>query len=180
MWTALKKGLSSPNCPQWARYLRHKGLRAPAVAGHKWRPNPEHTRDTTGVLLELPAARAKRDRLCDKEVEQHHGYFTLKGPAEKNYFYWLFESRTAPKHPNTPLILWLTGGPGCSSEVALFTENGPCSVNADGATTKSNPYAWNKNAHLVFVDQPAGTGFSYGEHTLHLFTIVSIASNGFR
>ena len=44
--------------------------------------------------------------------------------------------------PNTPLIVWLTGGPGCSSSLALLTENGPCTVNEDGASTSVNPYSW--------------------------------------
>jgi len=61
-----------------------------------------------------------------------------------------------------PLVLWLTGGPGCSSEIALFTENGPCQVEKNGQETKANPYSWNRKANIVFVDQPAGTGFSYG------------------
>jgi cathepsin A (carboxypeptidase C) len=38
-------------------------------------------------------------------------------------FYWLFEPRN--KTVDAPLILWLSGGPGCSSEFALFMENGP-------------------------------------------------------
>eukprot|EP00657_Telonema_sp_P-1_P005590 TRINITY_DN23072_c0_g1_i1.p1 TRINITY_DN23072_c0_g1~~TRINITY_DN23072_c0_g1_i1.p1 ORF type:complete len:281 (-),score=70.93 TRINITY_DN23072_c0_g1_i1:143-985(-) len=56
----------------------------------------------------------------------------------------------------------MTGGPGCSSEVALFGENGPCTVNAAGTDTVTNPYSWNSNASLIYIDQPAGTGFSYG------------------
>ena len=56
----------------------------------------------------------------------------------------------------------MTGGPGCSSEVALFGENGPCQVNADGTDTITNPYSWNSNATVIYIDQPAGTGFSYG------------------
>jgi len=55
-----------------------------------------------------------------------------------------------------------TGGPGCSSEIALFAENGPCTINKDGKNTRVNPYSWNKKSTLIFVDQPAGTGFSYG------------------
>ena len=34
----------------------------------------------------------------------------------------------------------LNGGPGCSSMIGLFQENGPCTVNADGATTALNPF----------------------------------------
>jgi cathepsin A (carboxypeptidase C) len=59
----------------------------------------------------------------------------------------------------------LTGGPGCSSTLALLTENGPCSVNKDGTTTKINPYSWTESAHVLWLDQPAGVGFSYGQET---------------
>lgn len=58
--------------------------------------------------------------------------------------------------------MWMTGGPGCSSEVALFGENGPCQVNANGTATTPNKYSWNSNANVLYIDQPAGTGFSYG------------------
>ena len=51
---------------------------------------------------------------------------------------------------------------GCSSEVALFGENGPCKVSADGSSTSRNEYSWNSKANVLYIDQPAGTGFSYG------------------
>jgi len=73
-------------------------------------------------------------------------------------FYWWFESRNDAK--NDPLVLWLTGGPGCASEIALFYENGPYQFEADGKTLKSNPYSWNSKANLLYIDQPVGTGFS--------------------
>ena len=97
--------------------------------------------------------------LCDPGVKQSSGYIDLSTGA-KHLFYWAFESRNDPA--TDPVILWMTGGPGCSSAVALFGENGPCKVNADGTATKLNPYSWNRNATLIYVDQPAGTGFSYG------------------
>eukprot|EP00656_Telonema_subtile_P037782 TRINITY_DN4213_c0_g8_i1.p1 TRINITY_DN4213_c0_g8~~TRINITY_DN4213_c0_g8_i1.p1 ORF type:complete len:455 (-),score=118.09 TRINITY_DN4213_c0_g8_i1:255-1619(-) len=96
--------------------------------------------------------------LCDP-VQQYTGYFKLT-TGDKHYFYWFFESRNDPV--NDPVVLWMTGGPGCSSEVALFGENGPCQVTADGSNTTTNPYSWNNNASLIYIDQPAGTGFSYG------------------
>ena len=55
--------------------------------------------------------------------------------------------------------MWLTGGPGCASELALFYENGPYMFD-DDANVILNPYSWNTEANLLFVDQPVGTGFS--------------------
>ena len=69
-------------------------------------------------------------------------------------FYWFFESRSDPA--NDPLIIWLTGGPGCSSTLALLGENGPCSVNDDATGTVTNPYSWNSKANILWLDQPVG------------------------
>jgi cathepsin A (carboxypeptidase C) len=85
----------------------------------------------------------------------HAGFLPIANKGK--IFYWWFESRNSPS--NDPLVLWLTGGPGCSSELALFEENGPFKINED-LTLKTNPYSWNNNANLLFVDQPLGTGYS--------------------
>ena len=61
--------------------------------------------------------------------------------------------------------MWLTGGPGCSSTLALLTENGPCKVNEDGTGTIKNDFSWTESAHVLWLDQPAGVGFSYGSET---------------
>jgi len=57
--------------------------------------------------------------------------------------------------------------------VALFGENGPCSVNENGTATITNPYSWNSNASLLYIDQPAGTGFSFPLGLDHNETMVS-------
>lgn len=44
--------------------------------------------------------------------------------------------------------------------MGLFTEMGPCSVTKDSSDTVPNPHSWNNNASVLFIDQPAGTGFS--------------------
>jgi cathepsin A (carboxypeptidase C) len=157
MFAALQTDLEKQDSPVWAKYMRHKNLLPPSPEGHTW---SSHRGEVTGMIQENVQSDAK---LCDHDVKQHHGYFKLAGAKNENYFYWLFEARHAEAGENTPLVLWLTGGPGCSSELALFTENGPCKVDAQGEKTKPNPFAWNRKSHLIFVDQPAGTGFSYGD-----------------
>jgi len=98
--------------------------------------------------------------LCDT-VNQTAGYLFIEGSRNLNYFFWHFESRGNPE--TDPVILWMTGGPGCSSAVALFHENGPCKINDDHKSTRLNPYSWNANASIIYIDQPAGVGFSYGD-----------------
>ncbi|KJE92641.1 serine carboxypeptidase [Capsaspora owczarzaki ATCC 30864] len=97
------------------------------------------------------------ESICASNVNSYAGYYALT--ATKHYFYWFFESQQNPS--TDPVILWLTGGPGCASELALFYENGPCTIN-DDLSTKANPYSWNTFANLLYVDNPVGAGFSYG------------------
>ena len=44
---------------------------------------------------------------------------------DHNLFYWLFKNTSLE---NPPLVLWLNGGPGSSSMLGLFMENGPLRV----------------------------------------------------
>eukprot|EP01121_Diplochlamys_sp_Union-15-3_P003180 TRINITY_DN1302_c0_g1_i1.p1 TRINITY_DN1302_c0_g1~~TRINITY_DN1302_c0_g1_i1.p1 ORF type:complete len:419 (-),score=58.78 TRINITY_DN1302_c0_g1_i1:11-1267(-) len=89
---------------------------------------------------------------------QHSGYITIDASKNANIFYWMCESQNNPE--TDPVVMWMTGGPGCSSELALLFENGPWSINPD-LTLKVNPYSWNNNANVLYIDQPVGTGFSY-------------------
>ncbi|EAR83466.1 serine carboxypeptidase family protein (macronuclear) [Tetrahymena thermophila SB210] len=87
-------------------------------------------------------------------------YYTgfINVTEKSDLFYIFFESRSQPS--TDPLVLWLNGGPGCSSFLGLFEENGPFKINND-TTLNINPFSWNSKANLLFVDQPVGTGFSH-------------------
>jgi cathepsin A (carboxypeptidase C) len=75
-----------------------------------------------------------------------------------------FESRNDPK--NDPVILWLNGGPGCSSMIGLLFELGPARINAKFEPV-TNPHAWNSNASVIFLEQPVNVGFSHGSNTVY-------------
>lgn len=96
----------------------------------------------------------------------HSGYFRLERTYDAHMFFFLFEPRDHRKE-NSPIVLWMTGGPGCSSEMAIFYENGPWKLERgqDGEIQlKEREYSWDSSATMIFVDQPINTGFSYSEN----------------
>ncbi|KAF8079601.1 hypothetical protein N665_1015s0011 [Sinapis alba] len=95
---------------------------------------------------------------------QFAGYVDVDVKAGRSLFYYFVE---AEKQPHTkPLTLWLNGGPGCSSiGGGAFTELGPFYPTGDGRGLRRNSKSWNKASNLLFVDSPAGVGWSYSNTT---------------
>jgi len=93
----------------------------------------------------------------DPGFRQFSGYLHIKD-SEKYIFYWYVESQRDPD--NDPVAYWTNGGPGCSGLYGLGTEMGPYLFGPNG-TISENPYSWNKISNMLFVEQPAGVGFSY-------------------
>ncbi|KAF9046673.1 serine carboxypeptidase [Panaeolus papilionaceus] len=114
--------------------------------------------------------------LCDPSVKQYSGY--LDTATDKHFFFWFFESRNDPAED--PLILWLSGGPGCSSSFGLLFELGPCKVVDKGTNVVYNPHGWNKNANIIFLDQPIDTGFSYGDQGKTVYTSAEAAQDVYK
>ncbi|XP_057725930.1 serine carboxypeptidase-like 26 [Arachis stenosperma] len=93
-------------------------------------------------------------------VSHFSGYITVNQEHGRALFYWFFEAQSDPS--NKPLLLWLNGGPGCSSiGYGAVVEIGPLLVNKNGEGLQFNPYSWNQEANLLFVESPVGVGFSY-------------------
>ncbi|XP_034684746.1 serine carboxypeptidase-like 26 [Vitis riparia] len=93
-------------------------------------------------------------------ITQFSGYITVNKAHGRALFYWFFEAQSQPS--NKPLLLWLNGGPGCSSiGYGAAVELGPLRVSKNGDGLHFNDFAWNKEANLLFVESPAGVGFSY-------------------
>ncbi|KAI8326155.1 peptidase S10, serine carboxypeptidase [Martensiomyces pterosporus] len=104
--------------------------------------------------------RIKQPQLCDKNTTQYSGY--LDTDEDKHFFFWFFEARNV-KREDAPIILWMNGGPGCSSFTGLLMELGSCRIDKGGKTASFNKYGWNDQAHVIFIDQPLNVGYSYGK-----------------
>lgn len=109
------------------------------------------------------ARNLSRVSLTDKiGFRSHAGFFTVDEKYDSNLYFWYFPSFS--KKANAPVLLWLQGGPGASSLFGLFTELGPLVLKKDGFATRK--YHWALNAHLIFIDNPVGTGFSFTKNNI--------------
>lgn len=109
----------------------------------------------------LRATGSLQDQLLNEDgPERYSGYFKLNRTYDAHMFFFFFEAREEPE--TAPVVLWMTGGPGCSSELAVFYENGPWNINEDLSLSET-PYGWDRAAHMIYVDQPINTGFSWSE-----------------
>ncbi|KAL0553458.1 hypothetical protein IC582_007353 [Cucumis melo] len=92
--------------------------------------------------------------------KQYAGYVDIDVKNGRSLFYYFVEAEKQPE--KNPLTLWLNGGPGCSSiGGGAFTELGPFYPSGDGRGLRKNPMSWNKASNLLFVESPAGVGWSY-------------------
>ena len=111
-----------------------------------------------------------KDNACsgtyNLQVTSYAGYINVDQIKENYLYYWFFESRATGQTDVSaiPLVIWLNGGPGASSLAGLFLENGPFLLKDTGenqAEIAENESGWNQKVHLMYWDQPVGTGFSY-------------------
>jgi serine carboxypeptidase-like clade II len=170
-----------------------------------------------GASATAATAEAEADRIASLpgqppvNFSMYSGYVTVDAAAGRALFYWLIEAAGAPAE-SAPLVLWLNGGPGCSSVgYGASEELGAFRINSDGRSLSRNRYPWNKGpvlipsfslvtrsrsppligkhvvacfahrnwdglvglvavANMLFLDSPAGVGYSYSNTTADLYT----------
>ncbi|XP_021301037.1 serine carboxypeptidase-like 20 [Herrania umbratica] len=99
--------------------------------------------------------------------KHYSGYVNIDQSHGKNLFYYFVESERKPSED--PVVLWLNGGPGCSSFDGFVYEHGP--FNFEAAKTSGslpqlhlNLYSWSKVSNIIYLDSPVGVGLSYSKN----------------
>ncbi|KAL9672628.1 hypothetical protein QQ045_028880 [Rhodiola kirilowii] len=122
-------------------------------------------RGAVGRTCEEACSARRRERssggIWKTYCERQNKYVSVE---TSELFYYFIESEGNPK--KDPLLLWYSGGPGCSALNGLIYEIGPLAFNVsayDGGIPPISyyPYSWTKSSSILFVDAPVGTGFSY-------------------
>ncbi|KAK4722652.1 hypothetical protein R3W88_012885 [Solanum pinnatisectum] len=118
----------------------------------------EHAAATGSTVKFLPGFQGQLP------FELETGYVGVGDSEDVQLFYYFIESESEPD--SDPLMLWITGGPGCSALSGLIYEIGPITFeaveyNGSFPTMILNPYSWTKVSSIIFLDLPVGTGFSY-------------------
>lgn len=108
-------------------------------------------------LLKEAVSKAYVSPFVENGTASYSGFFTVDPDHETNLFFWFFESEQNPE--TDPILLWLHGGPGVSALMGLFQENGPYYISEDGIHKRN--YSWTSKYNVLYIDSPAGAGFSY-------------------
>lgn len=91
-------------------------------------------------------------------IFSHSGFLTVNETFNSNLFFWFFK-QSSPEWKSKPVILWLQGGPGCSSIFGLFVENGPFTIK--NGNLKEAKFPWTRNYNVLYIDNPIGSGYSF-------------------
>ena len=92
-----------------------------------------------------------------KKSKFYSGYLNA---SDTKFFHYIYVEAEKDKDKK-PLVLWLNGGPGCSSLNGWATENGPYTIKDNEDNFTENKYSWNKEANMLYIESPGNVGFSY-------------------
>jgi carboxypeptidase C (cathepsin A) len=116
------------------------------------------------ALAGMVAAKDEANRVLsipDMATFDNFGAFSgyLNVSDAKALHYLFFESKNAPE--TDPVLIWFNGGPGCSSMLGFAQEHGPYVMNSGTNYWIENEFSWNNEANVLYIEAPAGVGFSY-------------------
>lgn len=83
---------------------------------------------------------------------------------DREFYFWFFPSPN--EAADKEILVWLNGGPGCSSLEGLLQENGPFLWQYGTFAPTPNPWTWVNLTNVIWIDQPIGTGFSTGQNNI--------------
>ncbi|KAI9649459.1 hypothetical protein NHQ30_002035 [Ciborinia camelliae] len=94
--------------------------------------------------------------------ESYAGLMPISKDADESrqLYFWFYPSTN--ELASDEILIWLNGGPGCSSLEGIMQENGPWTWQYGTYAPVKNPWTWVNLTNVVWVDQPVGTGFSQG------------------
>lgn len=125
----------------------------------------------------LPAADKVEElwQMPDLDFGLYSGYVQIPGTFKQLHY---VAAMSQGNYKTDPVIFWFNGGPGCSSMLGFLQEHGPYKLD-DGATNFTvNDYSWNKEATVIYLESPAGVGFSIcGEPTECVFDDLNSADD---
>jgi carboxypeptidase D len=105
-------------------------------------------------------------------LNMYAGHVEITPEHHGNMFFWFYKNRHIANRQRT--VIWLNGGPGCSSMDGAMMEIGPYRVKKDG-NLELNDGSWDEFANLLFIDNPVGTGFSYVDTDSYLHDLDEMA-----
>ncbi|ODN05074.1 Venom serine carboxypeptidase, partial [Orchesella cincta] len=120
----------------------------------------------SGLIKEARDASRVTNLSTNFEIEAYSGFITVNEEFSSNIFFWYFPPIGSEDASNAPVILWLQGGPGLSVQSQIFLANGPFIIQDDFTLLLRNE-SWVSTYHLIYIDSPAGIGFSYLHNAKH-------------
>lgn len=91
--------------------------------------------------------------------ESYAGLLPVDNTGKELFFWFVPTTNTAA---DDEIVIWLNGGPGCSSLDGFLKENGPVTWYSGTYQPVPNQYTWANLSNIVWIDQPVGTGYSQG------------------
>ena len=128
-----------------------------------------HSTATAGPPRPGSGAQAGRNRAKGRDAAAAGGGGGDKATRADEEAAAAADGRAGSASVSVPIIVWLQGGNGCSSLIGAFSENGPY-YSPDGTNLAANPGSWHQLAHMLFLDRPAGAGYSFsrsGDYGMH-------------